>query len=353
MRRSIQFLYLPNLVVTELLIHNLSATSVNTKMIKIEDTARLKSVYRPADESWAARGLFMVIALIVSLLSSRPLTAQDLAGGTPAPSVLIVTAHPDDDALFAASVYRLAVELGGKVDLALMTDGAGGYRFSTLSEPIYNLELTNPAVAREFLPGIRKKELMAGGKIVGIRNYHFFDQPDTGYTQNPDSILGYVWNTDLVEATMISILESHRYDFIFTMLPRADTHAHHKSAAMMALRTVAKLAEADRPIVLGAWIGAKDAVENLEYSTLTGYPETSTTTANPLFFFDRTQPLGLDGRLDYRIIVNWLIAEHKSQGTMQLLMNRGEVEAFWLFSLNAAGSKPTAERLFERLNTRD
>jgi hypothetical protein len=134
------------------------------------------------------------------------------------------------------------------------------------------------------------------------------------------------------------------------MLPRSDQHAHHKSAAIMALRTVARLDVENRPVVLGAWIGAKEDVASLEYETLSGYPETKTTSQNPLFFFDRTTPLGLDGRLDYRIIVNWVIAEHKSQGTMQLLMNRGEVEAFWLFSSNVEGSLETATELFELLS---
>lgn len=268
------------------------------------------------------------------------------------PSVLIVTAHPDDDALFAASVYRLAIELGGTVDLALMTDGAGGYRFSTLGEPIYNLKLTDPAVAKEFLPGIRKKELMAGGKIVGIRNFHFLDQPDTGYTQEPDSILSEVWDVEFVSRALHNILTQKRYDVVFTMLPREDNHAHHKSASIMALRAVSDLPEADRPAVVGAWIGSKDDVSSLEFESLDGYPITKTTTTNPLFFFDRTQSFGLDGRLDYRIVVNWLIAEHKSQGTMQLLMNRGDVEAFWLYEANPPHANTTVSRLFDRLNER-
>ena len=78
------------------------------------------------------------------------------------PSVLIVTAHPDDDALFSGTVYKITHDLGGTVDLALVTNGEGGYKYSTLGEAIYGLKLTDEAVGREHLPRIRKMELMKG-----------------------------------------------------------------------------------------------------------------------------------------------------------------------------------------------
>ena len=56
-------------------------------------------------------------------------------------------------------------------------------------------------------------------------------------------------------------------------------------------------------------------------------------------------------RLDYRILVNSLIAEHKSQGTMQLLMGRdgAELERYWYLAANPPGGAARAERLFARL----
>ena len=50
----------------------------------------------------------------------------------------------------------------GSVDLALITNGEGGYKYSTLAEDIYGLELTDEEVGRKYLPDIRKKELEAG-----------------------------------------------------------------------------------------------------------------------------------------------------------------------------------------------
>ena len=73
------------------------------------------------------------------------------------PRVLIVNAHPDDEITCSATVYKITHELKGIVDLALITNGEGGYKYSTLAESYYNLELTNEKVGRENLPRIRKQ----------------------------------------------------------------------------------------------------------------------------------------------------------------------------------------------------
>ena len=265
-------------------------------------------------------------------------------------SVLIVTAHPDDDAMFSGSVYRLTHHLGGTVDLALITDGAGGYRFSTLSEPIYGVNLSDSSVAAEYLPGIRKRELMAGGAIVGIRNYYFMDQPDSGKKLDPEPFLSGAWDSDFVTSRLRTLVEKNDYDFIFALLPREDTHAHHKAATIYALDAT-KLVGDEGPLVLGAWITSADATGSFSFTTLKGYPQTAPLTAKPNFTFDRTAKFGVDDRLDYKIIVNWLIAEHKSQGTMQLLVNRGDIEEYWVLGSASDARLKKAERMFKKLQS--
>ena len=68
-----------------------------------------------------------------------------------------------------------------------------------------------------------------------------------------------------------------------------------------------------------------------------------------LYKFDMSAPFGYKGSLNYKIIVNWEIAEHKSQGTMQLYMNHGDYEDFWFFSINKASDKAKCAALFEQL----
>lgn len=274
------------------------------------------------------------------------------AGAQHSPRVLIVTAHPDDEGMFAATVYRITHALSGTVDLALVTDGVGGYRFSTLAESIYGLDLTDPEVARTHLAAIRKQELMAGGSIIGISNYFFMDEPDHGKTERADSILSFVWNVPAVAERLDRILDKGDYDFVFTHLPIKPFHAHHKAATILALEAVQRLAPEDRPVILGSFPtgGLDDVVAAFE--VLDGFPVTRIRRGDGQWSFDRSTPFGTDGRLHYGIIVNWLIAEHKSQGTMQLFMS-GEpgTERFWLYDVNTPEAAGNTTALFDRIRS--
>jgi LmbE family N-acetylglucosaminyl deacetylase len=282
---------------------------------------------------------------LVSLALSPAAIAQTDSG----PRVLIVTAHPDDDATFAATVYKITHDLHGVVDLALVTNGEGGYKYSTLAESIYGLELTDEKIGRQYLPAIRKQELMAGGKIVGIRNYFFIDQQDHKYTQNVDSVLKYVWDVPLVKKRLHEIMVAGKYQYLFCLLPTPDTHGGHKGATILALDVVGELPAAARPIVLGGSSSAKSDTSHPVFTGLKEFPETSIRSGAPSFRFDRTQKFGFNNALDYRIIVNWLIAEHKSQGTMQTLMNSGDIEEYWFFDINDPKAIPATNDLFEKL----
>ncbi len=281
--------------------------------------------------------------------AAGPVGAQE-----PPPEVLIVVAHPDDDAMFAGAVHKITHTLGGSVDLALVTDGSGGFRYAQLAEPIYGLPLTDEATARRYLPAIRKRELMAGGAIVGIRNYFFLDEYDHAYTENVDTVLTHVWDADRVRDRLRAIMQRDAYDFVFVHLPIEQFHAHHKAASILALEAATALPAETRPIVLGTFVGTAGDSALLDYTGLPEYPITRVRRDVGPFVFDLTEPLDPMERLDYRIVVNWLIAEHKSQGTMQLLM-RGEgmdLERFWYFAANPPERAAEATQLFERLAVR-
>ncbi|WP_208734454.1 hypothetical protein, partial [Corallococcus praedator] len=67
------------------------------------------------------------------------------------------------------------------------------------------------------------------------------------------------------------------------------------------------------------------------------------------FDFDRARPSGHGGRLDFHLVVNWLIAEHKSQGFMQRRMNAADVERYACFALTSDAGAARAREFFERL----
>ncbi|TDI71525.1 MAG: PIG-L family deacetylase [Bacteroidetes bacterium] len=292
------------------------------------------------------QGFLIVSAFLLLFSACRAQESSDSG-----PFILVVTADPDDEAMFGATMYRVTHALGGSVDLALVTDGAGGYRFSTLAEAIYNLDLTDQDVARTHLPAIRKKELMAAGAIVGIRNYFFLDQPDQGRTDDQDSIMTYVWDADFVAGRLDHILKKESYDFVFTHLPIKPFHSHHKAATILAIQAVGRIPEDRRPVILGSFVtGMMDDVVS-EFTELEGHPETRIRKDAGPYVFDRDTPLGLDDRLNYNIIVNWLIAEHKSQGTMQLFLGNTGVERFWVYDMNVLNAEQKTEEFMRRVQS--
>lgn len=289
--------------------------------------------------------LVLIFFILTVDASSAQYTLHD------GPKILVVTAHPDDEAMFAATMYRITHALGGSVDLVLITDGAGGYRFSTLAEKIYGVDLTNQDIAQTHLPAIRKQELMAGGTIVGIRNYFFLDQPDQGRTNDQDSIIAHVWDANFVSKRLDYILSKESYDFVFTHLPIKPFHSHHKAATILAIEAVGRIPVSRRPVILGSFVsGAMDAVVN-EFIELEGHPETRILKNDAPYVFDRSTKMGQDDRLDYNIIVDWLIAEHKSQGTMQLFLGNKGVEQFWVFAGNGPDATSKTAHLMERVRS--
>ncbi|MEQ1886666.1 MAG: PIG-L family deacetylase [Bryobacteraceae bacterium] len=271
---------------------------------------------------------------------------QDVDGGPDAPKVLLVVAHPDDESECAAVIYRVTRELGGIVDQAIVTDGQAGFQWSGPAEAVYGLDLGNENVARQHLPRIRRKEVLRANKILGVRDTYFFDQLDTGMTFDPLEGLR-AWKTHFVRDALVRLMDRERYDLILTLLPDEDTHGHHQSVAILVLQAVAEFPEELRPGV----VGVKTAGEResfAEFLGREGFPLTRTTSVEPVWSFDRRTQL-TNSRLDYSIIVHWVIAEHKSQGMFQMEFGRRRYEQFWLFAVSGCAGRLRWERVQERL----
>lgn len=284
----------------------------------------------------------LVLLLIVSLCA-----AAAWAAGAP-PRVLIVVAHPDDESCFAATTYRIAQELGGTVDQLVITDGEGGFHYSLLAGKYYGVNLTDEAVGRKYLPEIRKRELMRAGRVLGVRSHFFLDQPDPGYTQDIKAALA-AWDVTLVERQIHDVLARGRYDFVFTLLPTADTHGHHKAATVLALQGVAALPQDARPVVLGCTDTTSAQPQPAPFTGLDGYPETRPLPQAPLFRFDREVKFGFKDALDYQIVVNWEIAEHKSQGLFETGFSAYRYEDFFVYEPDGAPGLAKTQALFDLL----
>ncbi|MDR3717713.1 MAG: PIG-L family deacetylase [Bryobacteraceae bacterium] len=247
-----------------------------------------------------------------------------------APKVLLIVAHPDDEYYVAATIYRIASELGGTVDQVVITNGEAGFHYAQLAERFYGVALTGERDGRAHLPAIRKEETRRAGRILGIRNQYFLDEQDNRFALDAEEALTQAWDRGRVVDSLVARLEAESYDFVFVILPRDDTHGHHKAAAVLALDAVSRVSSERRPIVLGAE-PAHSADAAPEFRGLRSFPATATVSGAPAFSFDRTKSFGHDGALRYEIVVNWVIAEHKSQGLFQGDCGRHDVERFWLF----------------------
>ena len=283
---------------------------------------------------------------LTALILVSLLCLQSFAQG---PKVLVVTAHPDDETGMAAVIYKITHDLKGTADQCVITNGEAGYKYSTLGNDYYGLELTDPEVGRANLPRIRKQELINAGKIIGMNNIFFLDQKDAHYGLDEHEPLDTSWNVSWVSSRLKDILTKTKYDYVFCLLPTNETHGGHKAATLLALRAVQSLTEGQRPIILGVSGSTKTDTTTQHFQQLKSYSETKMDGDTALYKFDMSAPFGYKGSLNYKIIVNWEIAEHKSQGTMQLYMNHGDYEDFWYFAINNPAGKAKCAALFEQL----
>jgi LmbE family N-acetylglucosaminyl deacetylase len=281
--------------------------------------------------------------LSLGVTPAAPAFAADRAG----PKVLLIVAHPDDEYFFAAAVYRIAKELRGTVDQVVITNGEAGYRYSSLAEPYYHASLTEESVGRSRLPEIRRREALAAGKVLGIRHHHFLNQCDAKFTLDPNDAFR-LWNTEAATRWIAGLMRRERYDFVFGILPTADTHGHHQAATLIALDAANRVDAGARPVVLGG-DPAVSSQPARAYAALAGYGQTAPWSGAPVFRFSRATRFGFNRSLSYQIVVNWMIAEHKSQGLFQTECNKLDEERFWLFSRNPAGALEKTQSLFSAI----
>jgi LmbE family N-acetylglucosaminyl deacetylase len=265
------------------------------------------------------------------------------------PRVLVVNAHPDDETSFPIILYKITHELKGTVDLALITDGQGGFNGSELGSVYYKLNLTDSTIGRAELPRIRKKEMMEAGDIMGFRNYYFFDQRDDYYNLNPvPYVSGQNWDVPFIEKKLDQILTAQPYDFVITMLPYAGQHGHHKTAVIMALRALKRYKGNHKPVILAGSTYTDEKPE--DFTMLEGFPETTMKKNAPSFYLDVATHFGKGKQVSYKVIAQWVIAAYKSQGDMQENpLYKGDKETFRLFDINDDAAIQKTTQLFDQL----
>lgn len=253
----------------------------------------------------------------------------------PPTRILLVLAHPDDEYDMAATVYRVTTELHGVVDEIIITDGEAGYHYSSLAERYYGVALTGESANRARLARIRVGESRRAAKVLGIRRQWYLGEKNIPFTQSSDAPLHTSWHTKRILQTISQRIREGEYDFVFVLLPEPETHGEHKAATILTLQAVESLPNEHRPMVLGAAAGN---ATHLQYDPIPGQSLTHTLTTEPEFCFDRDTRFGYEKSLSYQIVVDWVIAEHKSQGLFQTKCLQDRFENFWIFATTLPGA---------------
>jgi len=253
---------------------------------------------------------------------------------------LLVVAHPDDEYYFAATVYRIAVQLHGRVDELIITDAEGGFRYSTLAEPYYKKPLTDEAIGREELPSIRKEEALNAGRILGIEEHFFLNQKDRSFTTDESDGPRHGWNTALIVHRIEALVKKEHYRYIFTILPRATTHGHHQAATVLAATAIQELPENIRPVLFGF------DTDPANFAIRKNVQDTEKWTRTYACAFDRTTSFGFHNALNYQIVVDWMIAAHKSQGLLQTMCGKDPKDYVWIDFQSNSDAEAAARSLF-------
>jgi len=286
--------------------------------------------------------LSTLLAILILLISNTV-----LAQG---PKVLVVTAHPDDETGFYVTMFKITHELKGTVDMAVMTDGGGGFADSQLGAMYYGIPITDSVTARTHLPMLRKQEILNAGKIMGVRNIYFMEQPDDWYTTDiTPYISGKNWDIGYVEKRMDRLLAERGYDFIITMVPHAGQHGHHKTSVLMALRALQRYKGPNKPIIIaGSSMSANSKPS--DFTMLDGYPETKLKPNAPKFTLNRAFRFKENDKVSYKIVADWVISEYKSQGAIQEgAIHRTDMEIYHYYDMNDASGIEKVQKLFDDL----
>ncbi|KGE19374.1 bacillithiol biosynthesis deacetylase BshB2 [Paenibacillus wynnii] len=144
-------------------------------------------------------------------------------------NILVVLPHPDDEAFGVAGTLAMHVQNGAHVTYACLTLGEMGRNMGI-----------PPFANRVTLPEIRKKELEASCRAIGIKDLRIM-----GFH---DKMIEFE-EQDLLDERIDALLKELRPSLILTFYPGYSVHPDHDACGEAVVRTVGRLPEQERPPV--------------------------------------------------------------------------------------------------------
>ncbi|CAM4173920.1 bacillithiol biosynthesis deacetylase BshB2 [Lederbergia lenta] len=141
--------------------------------------------------------------------------------------VLVVFPHPDDEAFGVSGTIAAYIQQGVPVTYACLTLGEMG---RNLGNP--------PFATRESLPKIRKAELEAAAKAMGLTDLRMMGYRDkTLEFENDEELANMVFG----------LIEELDPSLIITFYPGYSVHPDHEATARAVVRAVRRLPKESRP----------------------------------------------------------------------------------------------------------
>jgi LmbE family N-acetylglucosaminyl deacetylase len=262
------------------------------------------------------------------------------------PRVLVVVPGPGDDCECAVSLYRIVHELGGVVDEAVMSAGDSSAGMSRAAEAYYQVSRSSGDGGLSRLGQIRREEAVHSGRVLGIRRHYFLDLMDHPASGVEDVLR--CWDAESGCRQLATVMEAGDYRFVITLLPAEDSDAMRKATALLVLQAAGRLPARRRPALLAVRAAGLSETP-LSFPELRGYPVTRTTNDTPVFTVNRLDALDPKTDLDYTMIANWALAEHKSRGLLQAAHSRDAHEQFWSFDATDMRGLVEVQELFTEL----
>ncbi len=143
--------------------------------------------------------------------------------------ILAVFPHPDDESFVAAGTLAMYIAGGMEVTYACLTLGEMGRNMGI-----------PPFANRVTLPAIRKEELAASCRAIGIRDLRMLGFHDKMVEFEDPQVL---------EARITGLLEELKPQMVITFYPGYSVHPDHDATGAAVIRAVAQLPAAERPVV--------------------------------------------------------------------------------------------------------
>lgn len=135
--------------------------------------------------------------------------------------VLVISPHPDDDAIGCGGTVRKHVLNGDRVETIYLTSGErGGHGLSP--------EKTGP---------LREREALASARTLGIRAIEFWREPN-----------GSLRATERLVGRLRDRLLAWRPEIVYVTHPR-EMHPEHRAAARLMIRVIRQITDSSRPEV--------------------------------------------------------------------------------------------------------